>query len=200
MPYFIYAFSKMGDEGVGRRRARYKLERVVAKNPLVGTQEEIFDGEVVKNRRLPIVWKDAVSAAQKLDRERVRLEFLTPTFIKFKGEVSPEAPSFAALVQALLIRIPMLSAVHCSEIWQEDFKALVARAGEVETVRDETTWVSFRRYSSFKKKSEPLEGVVGHAEYAGPVEEFLPLLEMGQLTHVGKRAVFGVGRYRLLTA
>jgi hypothetical protein len=198
MPYFIYAFSKMGEEGVGRLKARYKLERVVAKNPLVGTRDEIFDGEVVKNRRLPTDWKNAVSAARTLDAERVRLEFLTPTFVKFKGEVSPEAPSFAALVQALLIRIPMLSAVHCGEVWQEDFKALVSRAGEVATVRDETTWVSFRRYSSFRKKIEPLEGVVGRAEYAGPMEEFLPLLYMGQLTHVGKRAVFGLGRYRLL--
>jgi hypothetical protein len=200
MPYFVYAFSEMGDEGVGRRRARYKLERVVAKNPLVGTREVIFDGEVVKNRRLPTVWENAVSAARKLEGEHVRLKFMTPTFVKFEGKVSPEAPSFAALVQALLIRLPMLCAVHCGEVWHEDFKELVARAGEVETVRDETTWVSFRRYSSFKKKSESLEGVVGHAEYAGPVEEFLPLLEMGRLTHVGKRAVFGLGRYRMESA
>jgi hypothetical protein len=129
--------------------------------------------------------------------ERPRLEFLTPTFVKFKGEVSPDVPPFAALVQALLIRIPMLSAVHCGEVWQEDFKAIVARADEVKTVRDETTWISYRRYSSFKNKSEPLEGLIGQAEYAGPIEEFLPLLEMGQLTHLGKRAVFGLGRYRL---
>jgi hypothetical protein len=64
-------------------------------------------------------------------------------------------------------------------------------------VRDETTWAAFRRYSSFRGRSEPLEGVVGSAEYAGPVEEFLPLLVMGGLTHVGKRAVFGLGRYRI---
>ncbi len=200
MPYFIYAFSKMGEEGVGRRRARYRLEQVVAKNPLTGTRARIFDGEVVRNERLPTVWEDAEEAARKFGGERVRLEFLTPTFVKFRGEVSPEAPSFGALVQALVIRIPMLSVIHCGELWQENFKALVARAGEVETVRDETTWVSFRRYSSFRKKSEPLEGVVGGAEYAGPVEEFLPLLAMGQLTHVGKRAVFGLGRYRVLEA
>jgi hypothetical protein len=200
MPYFVYAFSKMGDEGVGRLKARYELERVVAKNPLVGKREEVFDGEVVKNRRLPTVWKNAESTAGRMGGERVSLEFLTPTFVKFGGKVSPEAPSFAALVQALLIRIPMLSAFHCGRVWREDFKGLVRRAGGVETVRDETTWVSFRRYSSFRKKSEPLEGVVGRAEYAGPVEEFLPLLGMGQLTHVGKRAVFGLGRYRLLEA
>jgi hypothetical protein len=197
MPYFIYAFSKMGEEGIGRLRARYELERVVAENPLSGAREEVFDGEMVKNRRLPTSWEDAASAARGLDSDLVRLEFLTPTFVKFGGKVCAEAPSFAALVQNLLIRIPMLSAVHCGELWQEDFKALVARAGEVETVSDETTWVSFRRYSSFRKKSETLEGVVGRVEYVGSVGEFLPLLHIGQLTHAGKRAVFGLGSYRL---
>jgi hypothetical protein len=126
------------------------------------------------------------------------LEFLTPTFVKFRGSVSPEAPLFAALVQALLIRIPMLSAVHCGKVWREDFRTVVERARQVETVRDGTTWASFRRYSSFKGKAERLEGIVGWAEYAGPVEEFLPLLYMGQLTHVGKRSVFGLGRYRIV--
>ncbi len=197
MPYFIYAFSKMGEEGIGRLRARYALERVVAENPLSGTHEEVFDGEIVKNRRLPAVWADAERKAEGMDGERVRLEFLTPAFVKFRGEVSPEAPSFAALVQNLLIRLPMLSAVHCGEIWREDFRALVERAQEVETIRDETTWASFRRHSSFKNRVEPLEGIVGHAEYAGPLAEFLPLLCMGQIVHVGKRAVFGLGRYRI---
>ncbi len=198
MPYFIYAFSRMGEKGVGRLKARYELERVVAKNPLAGTRAEVFDGEVARNRRLPTVWEDAVSAARKLDGEHLRLEFLTPTFVKFRGSVSSEGPPFAALAQALLIRIPMLSAMHCGEVWREDFRALVERAAEVELLRDETAWVSFRRYSSFKKKFEPLEGVVGGVEYAGPVEEFLPLICMGQLAHLGKRAVFGLGRYRVV--
>ena len=197
MPYFVYAFSKMGDEGVGRRRARYELENIVASNPLTGAAEEVFDGETVKNRRLPTSWEDAVVAARGLEGERLLVDFLTPAFVKFRGEVSPEAPSFAALVQNLLIRLPMLSAVHCGEIWRDDFRALVERAGEVETVRDETTWASFRRHSSFKNRVELLEGVVGRAEYAGPLEEFLPLLCMGQIVHVGKRAVFGLGRYRI---
>ena len=197
MPYFVYAFSKMGDEGVGRLRARYELEGISARNPLTGVSEEVFDGEVVRNRRLPTRWEDAVDAARRLDGERLRVEFLTPAFVKYRGEVSPEAPPFAALVQSLLIRLPMLSAVHCGEVWREDFRALVERAGEVETVSDETTWVSFRRYSAFSKRSEALEGVVGGVEYAGPVEEFLPLMCMGQITHLGKRAVFGLGRYRV---
>lgn len=199
MPYFIYAFSKMGEEGVGRLRAPYELERVVAKNPLTGAREEVYDGKMVRNLRAPTVWADAEMAARSLDAERLRVEFLTPTFVKFRGEVSPEAPSFAALAQALLIRVPMLSAVHCGEVWREDFRELVERAREVETVSDGTTWASFRRYSSFRKKSESLEGVVGSAEYEGPVKEFLPLMCLGQISHLGKRAVFGLGRYRLVS-
>ncbi len=85
MPYFIFAFSKMGEEGVGRLKARYELERVVAENPLAGTREEVFDGEVAKNRRLPVGWSDAEGASRGLDGERLRLDFLTPTFVKFRG-------------------------------------------------------------------------------------------------------------------
>jgi hypothetical protein len=88
--------------------------------------------------------------------------------------------------------------VHCGEVWHEDFKAMVERVREVETIADETTWVSLRRYSSFKKKGEPLEGLVDGVEYAGSIEEVLPLICMGQLTHVGKRAVFGLGPYRIV--
>ncbi len=201
MPYFIFAFSKMGEKGIGRRRAKYELERVHATNPLTGAKTEVFDGEVVKNERLPVGWGDAVEAAQAMDGERLRIEFLTPTFIKFRGEVAPEAPPFAALVQSLLIRIPMLSAVHCGEIWADDFKSLVERAGETKTVRDHTTWASFRRHSSFRNRTEALEGIVGEAEYDGPaIVEFLPLLKMGELTHVGKRAVFGLGRYKTVSS
>lgn len=197
MPYFIFAFSKMGEVGIGKRGAKYALERVVARNPLSGESSEVFDGDVVRNVRLPVSWDDAERAAEAMDPDRLKINFLTPTFVKFKGEVAPEAPPFAALIQSLLIRLPMLSAVHCGEMWQEDFRSLVAQAGEVKTVRDHTTWASFRRHSSFKNRSEMLEGVVGEAEYAGPVEEFLPLLKMGETTHVGKKVVFGLGRYRI---
>jgi hypothetical protein len=67
MPYFIYAFSKMGEEEIRRLRARYALEQVIAENPLSGMREEVFDGEMVKNRKLPTSWDDAASAARNMD-------------------------------------------------------------------------------------------------------------------------------------
>jgi hypothetical protein len=44
MPYFIYAFSRLGNERIGRRWACHKLERAVAETPLVGKREGSFDG------------------------------------------------------------------------------------------------------------------------------------------------------------
>lgn len=198
MPYFIFAFSKMGGEGVGRKRARYELEEIVADNPLSGEREEVFDGETARNVRLPTKWEDAREAARSFEGDGVGVEFLTPAQVKFRGEVSSDAPSFAALVQNLLIRLPMLSVIHCGGEPLKDARGLVERAGGVRMAEDYTSWVSFPRHSSFRGRRDTLEGIEGHAAYEGEaLREFLPLLCMGQLAHVGKRAVFGLGRYRL---
>ena len=56
----------------------------------MGTRKEVFDGEMVKNRKLPTCWDDAASAAWNMDGTRVRLEFVTPTFIRFKERSLPK--------------------------------------------------------------------------------------------------------------
>ncbi|OPX88851.1 MAG: hypothetical protein A4E52_01161 [Pelotomaculum sp. PtaB.Bin013] len=40
-----------------------------------------------------------------------------------------------------------------------------------------------------------LGGVVGRVEYEGDLGEFMPLLRLGELVHVGKGAVFGMGKF-----
>jgi hypothetical protein len=42
-------------------------------------------------------------------------------------------------------------------------------------------------------------GFIGAVEYEGNLEEFLPLLILGQYTHVGKYAVWGNGRYEVVS-
>lgn len=41
------------------------------------------------------------------------------------------------------------------------------------------------------------EGFVGRVVYEGPLAEFLPLLLLGELIHVGKGTVFGQGKFAL---
>ena len=40
-------------------------------------------------------------------------------------------------------------------------------------------------------------GFVGKVEYKGDLSEFIPLLRLGEVIHVGKGIVFGLGRYEI---
>jgi hypothetical protein len=46
--------------------------------------------------------------------------------------------------------------------------------------------------------SHDMGGFIGEAMYEGDLEEFLPLLILGQYTHVGKYAVWGNGQYEMV--
>jgi hypothetical protein len=41
-------------------------------------------------------------------------------------------------------------------------------------------------------------GFVGAVTYEGDLQEFMPLVILGQYTHVGKYAVWGNGRYEVV--
>ena len=40
-------------------------------------------------------------------------------------------------------------------------------------------------------------GFVGTARFEGELDEFLPFLRLGELVHVGKGSVFGLGFFRV---
>ncbi|MFZ5652218.1 MAG: CRISPR system precrRNA processing endoribonuclease RAMP protein Cas6 [Bacillota bacterium] len=43
-----------------------------------------------------------------------------------------------------------------------------------------------------------LGGLVGRVTYHGPLSAFMPIIMLGELTHVGKGAVFGMGKYKIV--
>ena len=61
-------------------------------------------------------------------------------------------------------------------------------------------WHDVSRYSNTQQKHLPLGGLLGSAMLTGPTEELTmlqPLLRLGELLHIGKETVFGLGRYEL---
>ena len=42
-----------------------------------------------------------------------------------------------------------------------------------------------------------LGGIVGKASFSGNIKEFLPLLKIGELVHIGKGTSFGLGKYEI---
>jgi hypothetical protein len=133
--------------------------------------------------------------AAALSPERVTLEFLTPTRLKHQGRWAKEGPPFHVLLRRLLDRVSSLSYFHCGQMFEADFRGLIERAGGVRIARAETRWEDWSRFSGRQKQRVEMGGLVGWATYSGDLSEYLPLLALGELVHVGKGTVFGNGRY-----
>jgi serine/threonine protein kinase len=90
---------------------------------------------------------------------------------------------------------------HCGERLQLDFKQLTEDASRVKLVDFDTRWVDWERFSSRQQVKMKMGGIVGTAAYLAPEEgyysRFWPWLKLGELLHIGKNTVFGLGKMRI---
>ncbi|TEB12816.1 CRISPR system precrRNA processing endoribonuclease RAMP protein Cas6 [Pelotomaculum propionicicum] len=225
LPYFIVAFRELGETGIGRMRKKYRLAGIEAVNPVNEGESDIVyhaGDQLVRNvdlslninvkNQIPDIpfpeepegfTPDESVACQKETThefpvtQRIGLEFQTMTRIKFE-ENFVRRIEFHMLIRSLLRRLSSLAYFHHGWELELDFTRLIERAALVRMVEDNTRWVNWERYSSRQDNKMNLGGVVGRVVYEGDFSEFIPLLRLGELVHVGKGAVFGMGRYRIL--
>jgi len=196
LPYFVLAFKALGDVGLGRGRARFRLKQTWARDPLGPWETLIYDGpsDAMRNVEMTAGIAEIEEAAAALPDHELSVCFLTPTRLKHGGKMANE-PAFHVLVRALLRRVSSLYYFHCGEQWEADYKGLIEQAQTVETVEAAVSWQSWERYSSKQKRRIDMGGLVGKLRYAGPLADFRSLLVLGSVVHVGKGCVFGNGKY-----
>jgi CRISPR/Cas system endoribonuclease Cas6 (RAMP superfamily) len=136
-------------------------------------------------------------AASRLPQDEITVDFLTPTRLRLRGQ-ELDKPDFHALVASLARRIEALHLYHDFPALGEDVADLIAAADGVELVGWSGDVASQQRYSSRQRQSMRMEGFVGRVTYAGDLTPFLVLLKLGELIHVGKGAVFGLGQMRIV--
>ncbi len=198
LPYFIISFKELADKGLGIGRGRAHLERVSSDGRLVF---EASDNMIRPTGNS----LDAVEALARmrarldgrLPTETLRVRFETPTRLKHADHLT-DSPAFAVLVRALLRRASALASLHGGRDLGLDYRAMIEKAEAVRLERDETIWVDLERYSARQDTRMKLGGIVGEAEYAGDLAPFVPLLAVGEWTHVGKNATFGLGKYTVV--
>jgi hypothetical protein len=127
---------------------------------------------------------------------KIILQFLTPTRLVAEGKPL-QHPSFTVLVQRLIERLSSLSVEYGASELEVDFQRLMQIAEEFVLVEDRTFWEDLRSYSFRQKQDLSLSGFMGCAVYMGKLDELLPFLIWGQITHVGKDATKGNGWYVL---
>ena len=128
---------------------------------------------------------------------RVTLEFTTPLRLQQKGNlVGLRELDARTLLINLARRHQLLSDTQLDSPPQTDFAALSTAAQHIHLEAD-MRWHDWERYSNRQKQAMKLGGLRGRLELTGDLAPFAQLLALGEWLHVGKEAVFGLGRYHL---
>lgn len=202
LPHFVMVFHELGRIGLGNTRGQYQLIAVDAQLPFDNWTEPIYraGGELIRVPTSNLTTETITTHAATLPTGRLTLNFLTPTRLKHKGRWINEGPFFQALIKVLLSRTSSLSYFHCGERLEVDFRGLIDRAAEVKITDCQTHWEDWSRFSGRQKQRVRMGGLVGQVTYEGDLQDYLPLLALGELIHVGKGTVFGNGQYEIVTS
>lgn len=192
LPYFIYTLDEMGKTGLGKGRARCRIEEV-RRIGADGSSRPVYDGV---SKQLVTGWPVVSGADLNGVREEasVTLDFVTPTRMRVENDLLIDL-DFETLTRALLRRISLLSRHHCEGAVALDYRGLVDRSRHVRTERRDLRWYDWERYSARQRTTMKLGGFVGQITFKGEMGEFLPLLRAGEQLHVGKGTAFGLGKY-----
>lgn len=141
-------------------------------------------------------WPAAAWIGDQPAPRQITVNFVSPTRLQTEGQVQGE-PEFHVFYRALLRRVSALCTVHTDTPWDTDFAGLAAAARGVQTVAASMRLERRRRHSDRQGEME-FWGAEGIMVYSGDLTPFWPLLQLGQVLHVGKNSTFGLGRYVLV--
>ncbi len=189
LPYFIYALDEMGKNGLGRNRG--KLELLSVKQG----KQIIYDGEHKKIKGQIKIKELAINKPRK-PVNAIRIKFLTPFRIVYEGKVA-QSLDFHILIRSLLRRIGLLSYFHSDEPYGIDFTNLISKAEKVRTLHSDLRLQDQFRFSTRQHRRIPSAGMIGEITYQGDLTDFIPYLKIGEMVHLGKGTVFGMGKYKL---
>jgi hypothetical protein len=204
LPYVVYAISEMGRRGLGVSRTPFHLNDGATIDGK-GNKIRFYDHEsqrliskLCSNRNLSEFIQSRLAELEPLRKGSiVKLRFLTPTRIRIKGDIQTEL-TFGLLVRNLLRRISMLAVVHGNGKMNVDYRALIEKAENMQTLSASLKWQDWERYSNRQKAKMNLGGFIGEIEFAGEeIMEFLPLLVAGEFLHIGAGTTFGLGKFEL---
>ncbi len=194
-PYIIYAVHRMGERGLGAKRYPFFLRKAFYKDK-TGKWRELYDGSRQQLEANPEPL-EIPGTNGKEKAESVKIEFITPTRLKFNNEYSMEF-NFRMLLFKLIRRVLELAYFYApdSQInWE--FHHLLVKASKVDIIRSHLHWIDIDRYSNRQKTALKLGGFVGKITLQGNLIPFLPILRASEILNVGKGTTFGLGKIKV---
>lgn len=198
LPLLLLAWERALHRGLGIAGGTARLLRVrAADNPDPDAAPVLESGPDARLRKHPTSLPLPVPGSAP---KSVRVDLITPLRLKRDGrplragQLEPRD-----LLMALVRRTADLCELQLGRHTGWDFAALSQQACAVGgSVRLE--WRDATRWSNRQQRHTPLGGLLGTIDLEGDLAPFWQLLHLGQWLHVGGKATFGLGRYRLLSA
>jgi len=191
LPYFIYAFELLGEEiGIGAKRGKFFVERVECNGEIVYKDKKIQPVDFDE-----FVFEEEIEHSDK--NMQIRLDFLTPLRLMVDRRIARDI-RFEELFKAIHRRIVLISVYHCnSGLPTYDLKSLIGLSKKIEIIDKNLSWYDWERYSNRKGTRMRLGGYIGEISLCGCLTPFMKFIRAGEILHIGKGAVFGMGKYML---
>jgi hypothetical protein len=153
----------------------------------------VFDLKLLAEFGSDVQEQLSLNLAPSRPASRTRIGFISPTELK-----GAEQPEFGVLLARLRDRVSSLRALYGAGELEIDFRAFGERARQVAMSRCAIQDVDRMRISRRSGQRHSIGGFIGEAVYEGDLGEFLPFLEAGAFTGVGRQTVWGKGEIALL--
>lgn len=203
LPFIIYAFEIMGNKGIGRSLEKNE-EKIIQNTPFIikdilvvenGEKQSIYN--TVKKQIISspspynLVYQPVING--KTNQQELTLTLETP--LRFKNENNLSSTlDFMQLLRLMVRRISSVFREYEDKNFYIDIKPLLAIAEKVCIVHSSLHWEEQTRYSSRQRKVMKFGGLLGTITYQGNFQEFVPLLDLATLLHLGKQTSFGLGK------
>jgi hypothetical protein len=192
LPLIAYALQRAFGYGIGRQRARGRLEDIAVEG--ADEPESLWDAE---QSRIG-AHEQGLSVPSLPHINAVTLKIVTPLRLQNQGHRIPSVGlKPRTLFTALLRRASLLFELHAALPGLAGDAPRLAAAAERLVDERRLEWKDWTRFSSRQDREMTLGGVIGEWTLSGDLGELLPWLWLGQWLHVGKNTTMGMGRYSL---
>jgi len=190
-PYVAYSLIELGKEGLGRDRLKFDMMAINQ----VSQSITVFSNS---SNRLGALKKEAVCIdIAPINVSQLKVEFITPFRLRVGGREARRV-TFCDLIRAAIRRLSIMTHFYGSPLAEAlDTSELLRGCDDVKAVADDTEWFEFGRYSGRQKRKVPMGGLIGNMSFGGNLSKYLPLLELAQVTNLGKATSFGFGRFKV---
>ena len=129
----------------------------------------------------------AIRDTRILSPDRLCITYVTPLKLVQDGRPLTSF-AFSPFFRTLMRRVTSLAATYGDGELEGDFRWLARQSETVQIAREGPRLVSW-------DSKGKLAGLLGEVELVGQLEEFLPILLMGEYLNTGKGAAFGLGQF-----